>query len=121
MAIRRNTWPSERRTLSGSGVLLACLVTLTGCTEGRSTAAAELLRFERAVQEHVREHGTYPETVDATEPGNSGNLPYRSNSGVTLQILPRADGYEATARYENWTCSMSVGAAARTAPDCFPQ
>lgn len=100
--------------------LLACLLSWAACTQGRSTAAAELLRFERAVQEHVRRHGSYPQTLDATQPAGAENLPYRSESGVTLQILPGEEGYEAVARYENWTCSMSVQGSSRTAPDCFP-
>lgn len=102
-------------------LLLASLIAVAACTEGRSTAAGELLRFEKAVQEHVREHGSYPQTIDLTRPADAENLPYRSDSGVTLQILPRPHGYEATARYENWTCSMSVSPSGRTPPDCFPQ
>lgn len=104
-----------------SAFVLTCLISLVGCTEGRSTAAGELLRLERAMQGHAREHGTYPRTLDATRPADPENLPYRSESGVTLQILPREGGYDAVARYESWTCSMGVRASARTAPDCFPQ
>lgn len=104
-----------------SVVLIASIACLWGCTEGRSTAAAELLRFERAVQDHVRQFGAYPETILPDQPADTTNLPYMADGEVALHILPRPDGYEAISRYENWTCSMSVSGSSRTAPECFPR
>lgn len=73
------------------------------------------------MQEHVREHGRYPSSLLATRPADAQNLPYAPAGGVTLHVLPREDGYEATARYEAWTCWMSVSESDRTVPDCFPR
>lgn len=98
---------------------VACVV-LLACTQGRSRTAAELHRFDAAVQAHVEQYGRYPATVDPESPADSLNLPYRSESDVTLRVLPRPDGYQAVARRGSWTCSMSVTAEGKKPPDCFP-
>lgn len=104
------------------GLVTLAFVGLAGasCTQGRSRTAAALLRFEAAAQAHVEEYGAYPETIDPSSPADSLNLPYESEDDVQLRILPRPDGFQAIARRGSWSCSMSVTAGGRTAPDCFP-
>lgn len=88
--------------------------------QDRSETAAELSRFDAAMQSHLAEYGRYPQTIDPKAPADSLNLPYRHTGAVSLRVLPRPEGYEAVARGEGWTCSIRVTGTEATPVDCFP-
>ena len=102
-------------------VLAAMAVALGGCSNPREEARAELRRLREAVEQHEKEYGRYPETVDGGRPASAANLAHRPPSGITIQLVHAgADGFQAVARRRPWVCSLNVDARGAEKLECAP-
>jgi hypothetical protein len=99
----------------------AVAVILAGCGNPRADARAELRRLREAVEQHAKEHGRYPETIDPGRPASATNLPHEPRSGVSVELMHAgADGFQALARSRPWICSMNVDARRGETVECAP-
>jgi hypothetical protein len=102
-------------------ILAAMAVALGGCSNPREEARAELRRLRKAVEQHEKEYGRYPDTVDAGRPASATNLAHQPPSGVTLRLVHAgADGFQAVARRRPWVCSLNVDARGAEKLECAP-
>lgn len=96
-------------------------IALAGCANPREEARDELRALRVALEQHAREYGRYPDTIDAARPANATNLPHQPRSGVTVELVHAgADGLQALARRRPWVCSMNVDAKRAERLECAP-
>jgi hypothetical protein len=86
-------------------------IALGGCANPREEARDELRGLRVALEQHAKEYGRFPDTIDAGRPASATNLPRRPRSGVSVELVHAgADGIQALARRPPWVCSMNVDA-----------
>jgi len=101
--------------------LAAVAIALGGCGNPRADAREELRQLRAALEQHAKEYGRYPETVDPARPASATNLPHRPKSGVSVELVHAgADGFQALARRQPWICSMNVDARHVEKLKCAP-
>jgi uncharacterized lipoprotein NlpE involved in copper resistance len=102
-------------------ILAAAALALGGCGNPREDARAELRQLRVALEQHAKQYGRYPDTVDAARPASATNLPHQPRSGVTVELVHAgADGFQALARRAPWTCTMNVDARHVERLECAP-
>ncbi|HEV7587733.1 MAG TPA: hypothetical protein VGO40_06350 [Longimicrobium sp.] len=102
-------------------VLAVLTIASGGCANPREEARDELRGLRLAVEQHARDYGRYPKTVDAGRPASATNLPHRPRRGVTVELVHAgADGFQALARRRPWVCSMNVDARHVERLKCAP-
>jgi hypothetical protein len=102
-------------------ILAAMAVALGGCSNPREEARAELRRLREAVEQHAKEYGRYPDTVDPGRPASATNLAHQPPSGVTIRLVHAgADGFQAVAHRRPWVCSLNVDARGAEKMECAP-
>jgi len=111
---------TSTRSAIASAATLALLLA-AGCANPREDARGELHRLRVAVEQHAAKFGSYPRTLDPTQPETAENLAHRAEKGVTLRLVHAgADGMQALARRSSWICSLNVDAERRERLKCTP-
>ena len=101
--------------------LAALTLALGGCANPREEARDELRRLRTALEQHSKQYGRYPETIDAGRPASATNLPHQARSGVTVELVHAgADGFRTIARRRPWVCSMNVDTRHAETLECAP-